>query len=122
MRACSLGASAFGSGLNGSRVESIGRHPVDVGGHAIAHGEVRGVDGHEVEEDILAPYVNLLLQVVDDRFVERGLLLGTRDVEEDQLDEDAVFGPVETEVVGVEKEVLRLVFGNGLKSVLGHSK
>jgi hypothetical protein len=62
------------------------------------------------------------LQLVHDRPIERGLLLRARDVEEDQLNEDAVLGSVDTEVVGVEQEVLRLVFRDGLKSILGHSQ
>src|ERR1700733_11138708 len=110
------------SALDGIWVETIGRYPVDVGGLAVAHGKVWRVDRHEVEENVLPPYLQLLVQLVYDRPIERGFLLRARDVEEDQLNEDAVFGPVETEVVGVEKEVLRLVFSDGLKSILGHSQ
>src|ERR1700733_6500441 len=110
------------SSPDGVRVEAIRRYPIDVGSLAIAHGPVGWLDCHEVEENVLPPYLQLLLQLVDDRFIERGFLLRARDIEEDQLDEDAVLGPVQTEVVAVEKEVLRLVFSDGLKSILGHSQ
>src|ERR1700722_11322606 len=110
------------SALDGVRVETIGRYTIDVRGHAVAHGKAGGVAGQEVKKAAPPPYLQLLLQLVYDRLVERGFLLRARDVEENQLNEDAVFGPVETEVVGVEKEVLRLVFRDGLKSIFGHAQ
>jgi hypothetical protein len=67
---------------------------------------------HEVEEDVFRTNLQLLPQLVDDRPIERGLLLRARDIQENQLNEDAVFRPVDPEVVGVEKEVLRLVFAD----------
>src|ERR1700721_3059553 len=73
------------SALDGVRVETIGRYTIDVRGHAVAHGKVRRVDGHEVEKDVLPPYLQLLLQLVYDRLVERGFLFRARDVEANQL-------------------------------------
>src|SRR3984885_3519924 len=110
------------SALDRIWVQTISRYPIDISGLAVAHRKVRRGDGHEVEENVLPPHLQLLFQLVYNRLVERGFLLRARDVEEDQLNEDAVFGPVETEVVGVEKEVLRLVLRDGLKSILGHSQ
>src|ERR1700722_9127733 len=52
------------SALDGVRVETIGRYPIEVRGHAVAHGKVRRVDGHEVEEDVRSPYLQLLFQLV----------------------------------------------------------
>jgi len=74
------------------------------------------------EEGCLGPHLQLLLQLVHDSLVERALLLRGRDVEEDQLNEDAVLGPVDAEIVGIEEEILRLVFTDGLEPILGYAK
>src|SRR3984885_7859503 len=49
------------SALDGIRVETIGRYPIDVGDEAVAHGPVCGLNGHEVEQDVLRTSVQLLL-------------------------------------------------------------
>src|ERR1700733_4972465 len=46
------------SALDGVRVETIGRYTIDVRGHAVAHGKVRRVHGHEVEKNVLPPYLH----------------------------------------------------------------
>ncbi len=70
-RVTRFGSSAW----NGIGIEPISRHSVDVGGAPPhAHGEVRRVDGYEVEEHVLGSDVQFGLQVVDDGPVERGLL------------------------------------------------
>lgn len=62
------------------------------------------------------------MELGDDRLVEVALLLRGGDVEEDELDEDDVLGPVDAEVVGVGNEVLGLVFVDDLEAVLGDAE
>src|ERR1700727_1530063 len=108
------------SALDRLGVETVSRYPIDVRGLAIAHGPVCWLNCHEVEEDVLPPHLQLLVQLVYNGLVERGLLFRARNVQKNQLDEDAVLRSSDAQIVRVKEEVLRLVFSDGLETILGH--
>src|SRR5262245_64304646 len=81
-------------------------------GFAVAEGPILLLDLDEVDEHVLAPHIEAPVQPIDDRLVEGPLLVERSSLVERQLDEDAVLGPSDAEVIRVGDEPIFRVLGD----------
>src|SRR5262245_65569288 len=87
-------------------------------GFAVAEGPILLLDLDQVDEDILAAYIEALVQPISDRLVEGALLVERSSLVERQLDEDAVLGPSNAEVIRVGDEPVFRMLGDDLEAVV----
>src|SRR5262245_43977410 len=87
-------------------------------GFAVAEGPILLLDLDQVDEDILAAYIEALVQPIGDRLVEGTLLVERSPLVERQLDEDAVLGPSNAEVIRVGDEPVFRMLGDDLEAVV----
>jgi hypothetical protein len=72
-----------------------------------------------VDEDILGADARCLCEPVDDRLVERLLLVDRPALVPRDLDDDQVIAAVDAEVARIEEEVVGVVFAHDLEASVG---
>jgi hypothetical protein len=77
---------------------------------------------YQVDEDVLAPDAETVVELVRHLLVETPLLLERAAACEGELDEDAIGGALDSEEVGIEDEVRRRVLSCPLIGRIGRSE
>jgi hypothetical protein len=89
-------AQASRSALDRIWVETVARYPIDLSGLAVAKGPVRWGDGHRLKKTSSRRTCSLCCNWATTALSDAAFCSGLATSRKIQLDEDAVFGPVET--------------------------
>lgn len=87
-------------------------------GFAVAERPVLFLDLDKTDKDVLPPEPDSRVKAVGDGFVERLFLLRAPSLVPGDLYNDEVIAAVDANIIGIEQEVVVLVFTNNLESVV----
>src|SRR5262249_55392192 len=109
-----MSAGDWSSGCLHKKLSALGR----VLGFAVAKRPVFFLDLDKIDKNVLAPQPDSRVKAVGNSLVERLFLFCAPSFVPGDLDNHELLGAVDTDIIGVEQEVLGLVLANDLEAVI----